>query len=163
MLSWRTKNRPCSINMWDTVTKVLPLYSVYQEPSYEPNVTLLAPFPTEFAYARNVRMGSYDGAWRTECNGITFVNVSKILMKWEAFFIRRDNIWQAIGSTTRVRMALWQCIQMTLLTSSHIWLVKPVTSYPGGRKIELILSISTIYTHKCATIVFSIPGAIIWA
>ena len=35
-----------SINIWDTVTNVLPLCSVYQAPSYQPNLTLLAPFPT---------------------------------------------------------------------------------------------------------------------
>ena len=28
----------------------IPLYSVYQTLSYEPNLTLLVPFPTAFAY-----------------------------------------------------------------------------------------------------------------
>ena len=46
MLSRWTKNLAQSINIWDTVTKVLPLRSVYQEPTYEPNLTLLAwPLP----------------------------------------------------------------------------------------------------------------------
>ncbi len=44
MLSWRTKNWPHSINIWDTVTHVLPLCSVYQAPSYESHLTLLAAF-----------------------------------------------------------------------------------------------------------------------
>ena len=34
----------------EIVTNVVPLYSVHQAPSYEPNLTLLAPFTTEFAY-----------------------------------------------------------------------------------------------------------------
>ncbi len=50
MLSWRTKNWPYSINIWDTVTKVLPLFSVYQAPSYESNLTLLTWFLSDFAY-----------------------------------------------------------------------------------------------------------------
>ncbi len=46
--------------------------------------------------ARNVRLGSYDGTWYTECNGTTFVTVYKILMKWGPFFVCHDNIWQTI-------------------------------------------------------------------
>ena len=45
MLPWRTKNWPHFINIWDTVTNVIPLCSLYQAPSYESNHTLLAPFP----------------------------------------------------------------------------------------------------------------------
>ncbi len=50
MLSWRTENSLHSINIWDTVSNVVPLCSVSQAPSYEPNLTFLAPFPTELAY-----------------------------------------------------------------------------------------------------------------
>ncbi len=50
MLSWRTKNSSHFINIWDTVTNLVPLHSVYQAPSYELILTFLAPFPTELAY-----------------------------------------------------------------------------------------------------------------
>ncbi len=50
MLSWRTKNSSHLINISDTDTNMVSLYSVYQAPSYEPNLTFLAPFPTELAY-----------------------------------------------------------------------------------------------------------------
>ncbi len=50
MLSWRTKNGPHFNNIWDTVTNVVPLYSVHQAPSYEPNLTLLAGFLRDLAY-----------------------------------------------------------------------------------------------------------------
>ncbi len=50
MLSWWTKNSLHSIQYLNTVTKVLPLCSVCQAPSYESNLTLLTPFPTELAY-----------------------------------------------------------------------------------------------------------------
>ena len=46
MLSWWTKNFPHSINVWDRLTNLIPLCSVYQTPSYEHNLTLLAPFAT---------------------------------------------------------------------------------------------------------------------
>ena len=39
-----------SIPIGDFITKVLPLCSVYQAPSNEPNLTLLAWFLSEFAY-----------------------------------------------------------------------------------------------------------------
>ena len=44
----------------------------------------------------NVRLGSYDSAWCTECNNTKFVIVSQILMKWGPFFYRHDNIWQIL-------------------------------------------------------------------
>ena len=50
MLSQWTKTSLHSINFWDTVTKLLPLCSIYHVPFYVPNLTLLAPFPTEFAH-----------------------------------------------------------------------------------------------------------------
>ncbi len=50
MLSWWTKNRLHSISFWDNVTKMVLLCSVYRAPSYESNLTLLAPFPAELAY-----------------------------------------------------------------------------------------------------------------
>ena len=50
MLSCWTKNPLYSINIQDTVTNGVPLCSVYQTPSYEPNLTLLASFLSEFAY-----------------------------------------------------------------------------------------------------------------
>ncbi len=50
MLSWWTQNSLHSINFWDIVTKMVPLCSVYQAPSYESNFTLLAPFSRELAY-----------------------------------------------------------------------------------------------------------------
>ena len=50
MLSWWTKKSLHSIKIWDTATKVLPLCSVYQAPTYESTLTLLAPFPTQLAY-----------------------------------------------------------------------------------------------------------------
>ena len=37
MLSWRMKNGPHFINIWDIVTNVVPSYSLYQAPLYEPN------------------------------------------------------------------------------------------------------------------------------
>ncbi len=49
MLSWCTKNSLHSINIWDTVSDVLPLCSVYQAPSYEPNLAFLGQFPMELA------------------------------------------------------------------------------------------------------------------
>ena len=49
MLSWWMKSWSHSISIWDTVTKVVPLCSVCQAPSYESNLTLLAPFPTGLA------------------------------------------------------------------------------------------------------------------
>ena len=39
-----------SSNIWDTVTKVTPLYWVHQAPLYEPIITLLVPFSMELAY-----------------------------------------------------------------------------------------------------------------
>ncbi len=50
MLFWQTKNGPHFTNIWDTVTNVVPLHSVHQAPSYEPNLIFLAQFPTELAY-----------------------------------------------------------------------------------------------------------------
>ncbi len=50
MLSWWTKYSLYSINIGDTVSKVIPLCSVYQAPSYGPKLTLLAWFLPEFAY-----------------------------------------------------------------------------------------------------------------
>ena len=50
MLSRWTKIWPYYINIWDTATHVVPLCSVYQAPSYEPSLMLLAPFPTELTY-----------------------------------------------------------------------------------------------------------------
>ncbi len=50
MLSRRTKNSSYFINIQDTDTKVVPLHSAHQAPSYEPILTFLAPFPTELAY-----------------------------------------------------------------------------------------------------------------
>ncbi len=50
MLSWSTKNPLHSINIWDTVTKVVPLCSLYQAPSYEPNLTLLAWYLPDITY-----------------------------------------------------------------------------------------------------------------
>ncbi len=38
------KNWPHSINIWDTVTGVIPSCPVYKAPSYEPSLTLLAWF-----------------------------------------------------------------------------------------------------------------------
>ena len=46
--------------------------------------------------AKNVRLGSYDGAWYTESNGTTFVTVSQIFIERGQFFIQQDNIWQTI-------------------------------------------------------------------
>ena len=43
---------PHSTSTWHTVTNVVPLWSVYQAPSYEHNLTLLAWFLLEFAYLR---------------------------------------------------------------------------------------------------------------
>ena len=42
MLSWWTKNSLYSNKIHDTVTNGVPLCSVHQAPSYEPNLTLLA-------------------------------------------------------------------------------------------------------------------------
>ena len=50
ILFWRTINSHHSINICDTVTKVLPLCSVFQAPSYETNLTLLTWFLLEIAY-----------------------------------------------------------------------------------------------------------------
>ena len=50
MLSWWTKKLSHSINICDTVAKVVLLCSVYQSQSYESNLTLIAPFSTELAY-----------------------------------------------------------------------------------------------------------------
>ena len=50
MLSWGTKNTLHLINIWDTVTNVLPFCSVFQAPSYEPDRTLIAWFLPKFAY-----------------------------------------------------------------------------------------------------------------
>ncbi len=50
MLSWRTKNWSHFINIWDTVTNVIPLCSVHQAPSYEHNLILLAWILQDLAY-----------------------------------------------------------------------------------------------------------------
>ena len=50
MLSWWKKKSLYSINIQDTVTNVVPLCSVHQAPSYAPNFTFVAPFPTELVY-----------------------------------------------------------------------------------------------------------------
>ena len=50
ILSRSTENSRHSINIWDTVTKMLPLCSLYQASSYEPSLTLLAWFLSEFAH-----------------------------------------------------------------------------------------------------------------
>ena len=96
MLSWWTKNWPHSSNIWDTLTNVAPLHSVYQAPSYEPGYTLLASFLQLFAYlnmlfilemgctaginnifkcasyvkngASKMRSGSYGSTWYTKNN-----------------------------------------------------------------------------------------------
>ena len=46
---WKKKNSLYSISIWDTVTKLLPLCSVYQAPSYELYLILLAWFLSECA------------------------------------------------------------------------------------------------------------------
>ena len=47
---WRqnvwTNILPHSISIWDSVTKVVPLYSVYQVPSCDPDLRLIAPVLT---------------------------------------------------------------------------------------------------------------------
>ncbi len=115
MLSWWMKILSHSINIWDVVTYVVPLYSVYQARSYERIFTLLAPVSTMLAVhvssrtnnmlkwanfgenqARLVKLGSYNGAWYTEHNGKTFVTVSQIFIEWGQCFVRHDNIWQTI-------------------------------------------------------------------
>ena len=50
ILSRWTKNSLHPINIYDTVTKVLPSCSVYRAPSYEPNFALLEWFLSELAY-----------------------------------------------------------------------------------------------------------------
>ena len=50
MLILWTNSSLHSINIWDTVTQVVPLCSVYQAPSYESNITLVVQFSTELAY-----------------------------------------------------------------------------------------------------------------
>ncbi len=50
ILFWWTKYSLHSINIRDTVTEVLPLYSVYQAPFYESDLTLLAWFLPDIAY-----------------------------------------------------------------------------------------------------------------
>ncbi len=50
VLSRRTKNWSHFINIWDTVTNVVPFCSVYQAPSYEPNLTLLSWFLQDLAF-----------------------------------------------------------------------------------------------------------------
>ena len=49
MLSWWTKYWPHSINIWDTFINLVSLCSVYQAPSSESNITVLAWFLTFFA------------------------------------------------------------------------------------------------------------------
>ncbi len=39
-----------------------------------------------------MRLGSYDGAWYIEHNGIMFVTGSQILMEWGRIFVHQDNI-----------------------------------------------------------------------
>ena len=46
MSYWWTKKWSHSINIWDTVTNVVPMYSVHRTPLYEPSLILLAPFST---------------------------------------------------------------------------------------------------------------------
>ena len=50
MLSWWTKNSYHSINIRDIVRQVVPRYSVHQAPTYEPNLTLLAPLSAMLAH-----------------------------------------------------------------------------------------------------------------
>ena len=50
MLSWWTNNLLHSISICDTITKLLSFCSVYQVPSYQPNLTFLAPSSPKFAY-----------------------------------------------------------------------------------------------------------------
>ena len=50
MLFCWMENSLHSINIWDTTTKVIPLCSLYQTPSYELNLTLLALFLPKFRY-----------------------------------------------------------------------------------------------------------------
>ena len=38
------------MNICDTVTNVVPLYPLHQDPLYEPRLILLAPFSTQLAY-----------------------------------------------------------------------------------------------------------------
>ena len=50
MLSWWMKTLSHSIDVKDIVTKLVPLYSLYQAPSYEPICMLLAPVSVELSY-----------------------------------------------------------------------------------------------------------------
>ena len=40
-----------------------------------------------------MKLGSYDDVWNTECNGITFVIISQVLMEWGEFLF---NVWQTL-------------------------------------------------------------------
>ena len=113
MLSWWTKNWPHPINVWDTVTNVVPLCSqtasmvtarvgLFEDAIY-PWVQTTSRINSILKYvhcvgnwASNVRLGSYYGDWITEHNGTTIVTVCHVLVEWGQFFVHRDNIWQSL-------------------------------------------------------------------
>ena len=167
MLSRWTKNWLHSINSWDTVTKVVPLWSAFQAPSYELNLCLLTWFRPMLAYlsmlfilelavqassrinimlrwansvengASKVRLGSSDGAWYAEQVGTSLVTISAILMEWGKYFVHRDSICQ-----TLVRYTLSNDTG-TMTKSSCVTLVFR-------------------YLHKTSTVLFIIISAIRW-
>ena len=47
--------------------------------------------------ARNVILGSCDGAWYTKQHGTTSVTVSQILVEWSQFFVHHSNNWQNLS------------------------------------------------------------------
>ncbi len=85
--------------------KVVPLYSIYQAPPHEPDLTLLAPISTGLTPSSmvfilqlpcKVSLGSYSGMWNIEHIPTTFGSISQILMEWGKSFVHHHKIWQAL-------------------------------------------------------------------
>ncbi len=115
MLFLWTKNSLYSINIQDTVTNMVPFCSVYQAPSYESNLTFLAPFPTELAYLSMLFILEVVCTGPVKyCRLQIAVSVS-ILMEWGQFFVHHGNLWWIIIQLITYHIQVW-----TMCFSSNV-------------------------------------------
>ena len=124
-----------------------------------------------------MRLGSFDGAWCTECNGTKFVTVCQILLKWGPFFVCHNNIWQSIYEifVLGYELSCFQVAASTECSRSKYFEFFKLTQYANFQYASFFHAVAQWwrfggtshkylrYCHKCGTIAFSSPSAIIWA
>ncbi len=88
-------------------------------------------------HARNVKLGSYNGAWSTEHSGTTFLTISQILMARFLFTMITSHIlynlylWLHGSSTNHLKdsMAIISCKLANSMTDHHLpWLMEQLLS-----------------------------------